>query len=57
MSTLDKKDNVGVVESSGKKCPISGIWEVVDEKRGAFFFKKDQYLPKFSGKSVEWVLN
>ena len=47
---------IGVIKQTTDACPISGIWQSVDSRKCSFFFKKDELLPYFERKMINWVL-
>lgn len=45
-----------VVLVTGKKCTVSGEWEVEGTISSVAYISKGETMPAYCGKSVKWIL-
>lgn len=42
--------------ASGKKCTVSGEWEVEGRLSTTIYISKGEIMPVYCGKNVKWIL-
>lgn len=50
---MDKHD---ITINSGKKCTVSGEWEIIGKISTTAFLSKGELMPFYCGKIVKWIL-
>ena len=45
-----------VVLATGRKCTVSGEWEVEGTISSVAYISKGETMPAYCGKSVKWIL-
>lgn len=45
-----------IILNSGKKCTISGKWELKGNITTTVFISKGEIMPEYCGKKVQWIL-
>jgi hypothetical protein len=49
-------ENQKVLISTGKKCTVSGEWEIEGRISTSVFVSKGELMPAYCGKNVQWIL-
>ena len=50
------KAPIGTIVHTGNKCPESGVWAVVGTPSTTAPIAKNNTMPPYSGKAVQWEL-
>ncbi|CAA7387720.1 MULTISPECIES: hypothetical protein [Chryseobacterium group] len=49
-------ENQKVILNTGKKCTVSGEWEIEGRISTVVYVSKGEAMPGYCGKNVKWIL-
>jgi len=53
---VPKMENQKVSLNTGKKCTVSGEWEIEGRISTVVYVSKGEVMPTYCGKNVKWIL-